>query len=352
MNTATQLIKKQIDEALIEFFNEKRAAFAADGSQFDKEIDVLADFVLQGGKRVRPLLVAGAFLLQAEQMSPRVIKAAMAYELFHAGLLIQDDVMDQDRLRRGNPTVHTRYKNQFNKYNVEAAAAEHHGESIAMCIGDLSLSFGYELLVQGSKHDPQAFELVQRSLYQVYEGQILDITSNIYDVSLDDLIRQYYLKTAGYSFIGPMSLGGHLVKLTKEDRDCLEQLGEACGLAFQIIDDVICAFATEEETGKPKYSDFIKGKPTILTVVAEQKAQEHDKQYLQKHIGKTDLISAEGARLCQIITETGALEYAITTVRTYVDQAYAILEKLPDGKGRLILWDIVGYLDNKVKHYS
>jgi len=347
----TQQLKQQVDHALDNFFAHKHKQFSADGSTLYKQLDVLADFVLQGGKRLRPLLVLGGYLLGGSRVTPRIMKAALAYEIVHAGLLVHDDIIDQDDLRRGNPTVHRRIAGELgDDGDSHDTAAKHHGESIAICIGDLAISMACELLSEGSNYNPTVFSIFQRSLYRVYEGEILDVMTKTRATTIDDILRCYYLKTAWYSFIGPMQMGGSLAGLSSKTLELLQRLGNVSGLAFQILDDITGAFATEVEIGKPVYSDFKENKPTLLTVYALQHASQSDRQFVRDHLGTPSLTAADGSQITDIIKRSGALDYALETVRSYVTEAYDILKKLPcspSSKGRAVISDVVEYLSSK-----
>ncbi len=224
-----------------------------------------------GGKRLRPMLT----LLACSLYDPEYEKAlppALAVEVFHNFSLIHDDIMDNAALRRGNPTVHT-------KWDMPTAILS----------GDMALVEAYKLVMQVRDDlKIKAFELFSEMAKAVCEGQQLDMLFEKREqVGLEEYMEMIRLKTAvllGFS----LQIGALVGGASEKEAEKLRLFGEQIGLAFQVKDDYLDAFGEVSKLGKQIGGDIVANKKTflyvkVLELADAQTAAELQKLYMESH---------------------------------------------------------------------
>mgnify|MGYP000294704466 FL=1 len=227
-----------------------------------KLINAVRYSVLNGGKRLRSTLVYMGSEL-GKQNSQASDLAACAVEFIHCYSLIHDDLpaMDNDDLRRGQPTCHVKFN-----------------EATAILAGDALQPMAYELICSikdisdSTKVSMMKKLSVACSVDGMVEGQMKDIESRK-DFSPDDLDLMHQQKT-GRLIQTSLELGGLLAGIDEIDLRILTTYGEKIGLAFQIKDDIIDIESSSHESGKPQGSDVLNNKVTYPSLVGIQKSKE------------------------------------------------------------------------------
>jgi farnesyl diphosphate synthase len=221
--------------------------------------------VLDGGKRVRPLLVfAGGEVTGAEDDA--LDRAALAVEYVHAYSLAHDDMpcMDNDVLRRGKPTVHVAFD-----------------EATAMLAGDALQAEAFKVLAEGTLPAAQAASLM-RELAQasgttgMCGGQAIDLAAvGNMNMTFADLERMHRMKTGALLKASVLmgALSGQAALLTESTREALARYGDAIGLAFQVVDDILDVEASSADLGKTAGKDAAHGKPTYVSVLGLEAAK-------------------------------------------------------------------------------
>lgn len=224
----------------------------------------IAKFVV-AGKTIRGSLVMYAHNLFGKETPDPVLDAAAAMELIHAGLLIHDDIMDCDTIRRGMPTLQSQYE-QFAAIQKGNEVA-HFGMSQSVNIADLCYFLGYRLL---SSSGGSINQFVSKELSMVVFAQMQDVAGSHLPQSYDQnvVLDLYRYKTARYTFSLPMRLGAMLANADAHTFDSLERLGESLGLLFQIRDDELNAGGNAIITGKSAGSDSANHKQTLATIMS------------------------------------------------------------------------------------
>lgn len=219
---------------------------------------------LDGGKRVRPLLVfAAGDLFDADASA--LARAAAAIEMLHVYSLVHDDMpcMDDDALRRGKPTVHVKYD-----------------EATALLVGDALQSQAFLVLAEsGVINDPARQLAMIRLLAQaagstgMCGGQAIDLASVGVSLSLSDLEQMHRLKT-GALLRAAVLLGAWSGKaLSEREAVALDVYSHAIGLAFQVVDDVLDATADSATLGKTAGKDAADNKPTYVSILGLRESQ-------------------------------------------------------------------------------
>lgn len=206
--------------------------------------------VFAGGKRIRPILcLAACEALGGEEAD--ALPCACAVEVFHTSTLVHDDLpcMDDDDLRRGQPTCHIKY-----------------GEANAVLTGDAQMIMTFELAAKSPNPAATVTALAQAAGSQgVIAGQIVDLASEGQAADAETLDYIHLHKTADLIRVS-LELGAICAHASKEDIAALREFGECIGLAFQVIDDILDVTADQEKLGKPVGSDEGLDKLTYVRV--------------------------------------------------------------------------------------
>ena len=214
--------------------------------------------VLDGGKRLRPLLVLAASEA-ADGHTPAALRAACAVELIHAYSLVHDDMpcMDNDVLRRGKPTVHVAF-----------------GEAGALLAGDALQALAFELLTPESASDmayatqAELCRLLARAAGSegMAGGQAIDLASVGQPLNQAELQTMHQLKT-GALLRASVLMGAACGTCSPQARAALSQYGDAIGLAFQVVDDILDVVADSATLGKTAGKDAANYKPTYVSLL-------------------------------------------------------------------------------------
>jgi geranylgeranyl diphosphate synthase type I len=283
--------------------------------------------VLAGGKRLRGALVHYGYKAASGRLDPRIIKPAIAAELFHSSLLIHDDVMDKDEIRRGQPSFFKVYADRAQKQkHIDPL---HYGYSQAIVAGDVLLSFAFDALSDTTFPQEVIIDAVKTmndTVGIVYQGQFLDILlSHTKDATEKDVRQIHSLKTASYSFQFPLRIGAILAGASRPQLNALERYALPVGIAFQIQDDILGMFGTEEEVGKPVDTDLKEGKQTLLVIWALKNASPAQRKRLKQALGNPRAGRRMLADARSIITETGALERSMKQAEKLVAEGKSAL---------------------------
>lgn len=220
-------------------------------------------FLSIGGKRIRPVLCLMGNELFGD-INPDAWEVASAIELFHNFTLVHDDIMDKAPLRRGKPTVHTKYN-----------------EATAILAGDVLVIKAYEALNRiDASLLHRIFYLFNKTAVEVCEGQQLDMDFESREiVAFDEYLNMITLKTS-VLIAASLQLGGILGGGSLGNLELLYEAGKKIGLAFQVQDDFLDAFGNPEKFGKRIGGDIRTNKKTFLLIQALEAANPSQKQEL------------------------------------------------------------------------
>jgi geranylgeranyl diphosphate synthase type II len=282
-----------------------------------------------GGKRIRP-----ALCLMAAQMfngiNDDAFHAAMAVELFHNFTLIHDDIMDKAPLRRGKLTVHEKY-----------------GLTTGILSGDVMGIFSYHCLGKvNPKHLPEVFTIFNKTAIEVCEGQQWDMDFEVQDeVDIDDYLKMISLKTS-VLLAASLQMGAILGGADKENALNLYEFGKNLGIAFQLQDDYLDTFGSEEKIGKKPGGDIRANKKTFLMLKSRALANESDLLVMDEMIGKDDETKVEGIRNIYLNLNIDKLSKDI--INQYSESSFHYLDKinLPEEK-KLPLKQLASWLLNR-----
>ncbi|MDY6969999.1 MAG: polyprenyl synthetase family protein [Spirochaetota bacterium] len=344
-----QIIEKytnQIKEYINEFLNQQGDHFSSINSWGDDLITRLRRYS-SNGKLLRGSLVLLVLDLYKHPIDENALKISSALELFHSALLIHDDIMDNDKLRRGLPAMHYQFQ-QFGE-SRDFSDAKSFGSSMGICVGDMCIFLGFILissLTVNSEYKSSILELISREFASVGLGQMQDVyfSHSPVDPTEEDICQLYLYKTARYSFSLPLCLGGMLVSLPVGELNIMEKFGEALGIIFQIKDDELELFGNMDGFGKPVGSDIEEGKKTLYyTTLMRLCTEDERKNFLNINSNKN--ITIETIRFIQDIMEKYHIHEIIKAVyNQYQLKAQEFLSELElEDKDKLVLQDLISY---------
>ncbi|MFG1946014.1 polyprenyl synthetase family protein [Nonomuraea sp. NPDC048826] len=320
------LLAPRIDERLAGFLEDWRPPVA--DPDVAAAYQLLVDFILGGGKRIRPQLCYWGWRGAGGDDCDEIISAAAALELCHAGLLIHDDIMDGSDLRRGQATIHRSLARLH-----EGPGAEAFGQAGGILLGTLSLSWSDALLSSCDVAPARlraAHHLFDAMRTEVISGQYLDMLTQLRaGASVEQALTTIRFKTAKYTVERPLQIGGALAGAEPALLRAYTRFGVPLGEAFQLRDDVLGTFGSSGETGKSALDDLREGKHTVLIAHALARATPKQLACLETWHGNPELGDEQAAELRQILLETGALAEVESMIDERVREAVEALDAAP-----------------------
>lgn len=323
-------VRAEVDQRLAALFEGKLAEARRHGPDVEAMVEAVRDLTMRGGKRFRPaLLLAG--LRAADATAPAEIahEAGVALELLQTYLLVHDDWMDQDDVRRGGPSVHAMLIRRFGE--------RHAGESAAILAGDWAAATALEAMARAPaapERLPAAMVAFARIQQDAICGQQLDLAGRPEDVE-----AMHDLKTGSYTVRGPLQLGATLGGAPPAVAAALDRFARPLGVAFQLRDDLLGAFGDPGETGKPSATDVRAGKRTMLLTEALARADEAGRRAIERVVGRRGATDDEVARVVELFESTGARRAVESRLDALVASAAQALEGAPiadDGRACLL----------------
>ncbi len=210
---------------------------------------------------------------------------AAAIELIQSGLLIHDDIIDNDYLRRNQPTIFAQYQQL-----TSVPSKIWLGKSLAICLGDICYFLAFKLINQARFAQlvkNKITTVVGDEIIKVGFGQMEDVFygQSLTDPNLDQITNIYRFKTARYTFYLPISLAIITTGFNQLSINNFEPYAEAAGMIFQITDDLINLFSSESISGKSLYSDLTDNKKTLIRYFILKQADQADRKKLIKIFG-------------------------------------------------------------------
>lgn len=310
------------------FFEEVKKEEVPKGLHKQKIVDVLEDFVSKG-----KLLRGTLFLLTAELLGGKITKEllniACGIELVHSGLLIQDDIIDRDRTRRGGESVFVHYENEGK--DLHLSDLYHYGISIAIVASDAAFFLANELFSSSSTNKlPDLVRFYSHEIYLVAlaEGLDSELGQSKSEPSKDDIYTVYKYKTARYTFVLPFTIACIVTDTTNENKVILEQIGEAAGTVFQIKDDVIGLLGDEQTIGKPVGSDIRENKKTLIRSLLYERAGKAEQEELDRAFGNSELTSEQIERVKQLCGLYGVEKEMNANMEKIMEKVWELIKEL------------------------
>jgi len=295
-------------------------------------LKAIAYYPAAGGKRLRPVLT----LAVADAVSPGSSRQALPFgcglELVHNFTLIHDDLMDEDSVRRGRPTLHTVWN-----------------EASAINAGDILFALSFEVMTRTEADDATVRTLVQeaaRTVFEIGEGQQWDMDFEEAEpggVTEDEYLRMVEFKTA--RLFEMASKGG--ARVAGADDALTEDMGmfaREMGIGFQIWDDYLDIFADQEKLGKDVGSDIRNGKHTIMAIRTLGSAGPEDRATFLRAFGNGEASDEQMEAAIDVMQRTGAIDHARSMAENYAGRAEDRLRALPPSEHREFLRGLIYYM--------
>jgi geranylgeranyl diphosphate synthase type I len=317
---------KPVDSFIDEILRPRRPEVLYDASRH---------LVMAGGKRLRPFLTIKS--CEAVGGDPTdAIPFAAAFEILHNFTLVHDDVMDNDAMRRGTPTVHTKW-----------------GVPMAIAAGDLLFAKVFEAMTtyapeaMNAKRVKTCIEIATAATIELCEGQVLDISfPNTADVTEDDYIMMVGGKTSAL-FRACAEVGAIVGGGKKRQVKAIGQFAWDAGIAFQLMDDYLGTTADEKTLGKPVGSDLREGKKTLIILHALRKAKPRQKEKIIAVLGNPSATKQEIDETNRLLKEIGSIDYTLKRADKYIETSKRHINTLPGSEAKSDLLALIDYFTNR-----
>lgn len=280
--------------------------------------DILKKYC-KGGKCIRGYLVNLGYNVLANHHEGNIIYASIAYELFETGILAHDDIIDRSPIRRMAPSLHV------------ALGNEHKGLSRSLCVGDACILMANAFLMESNFPVDVRLKALQHQVKifsHTLSGELNDIDLSYADTYYEkDILDMYILKTSLYTISGPLMLGSILAGASDDTIEVLRIFGLNLGIAFQIVDDILGIFGSENIIGKSVTSDACEGKKSILTLYFNQNSTEQKYKEFYSIYGKRDINLTEMNKIREILMSCGVLDYAKEKANYYSNRACSVAKQ-------------------------
>ena len=277
-----------------------------------KLYDAAGHLIVNGGKRLRPYMVIKSCQILKGKVS-NAMPAASAVEMVHNFTLVHDDIMDNDEIRHGVPTVHKKF-----------------GMPIAILAGDVLFSKAFQVITDSKLSSSATIQLVSRlakACVDVCEGQLLDVkmAEERKIPSQAEYITMVGKKTAAL-FDVSCAMGAICATNKIKDISNLSSFGRNLGIAFQITDDLIGVMGDSKITKKPVGNDLREGKKSLPILMAIKLAKGNEKKIILKAFGNSKISRNDLNKAVDIIRSLGIEENVRKQALKYAEKAEKSLE--------------------------
>jgi geranylgeranyl pyrophosphate synthase len=285
-----------------------------------------------GGKRLRPIIC----YLSAEAVGgsrEKALSTAIAIELIHNASLVHDDIIDDNYIRRKNPSNPAMY-----------------GEKTAVIIGDLLLGLSCEMLARCEM--PEVVSLVSNAISDTAMGEYLEFRlRNLQEATEQSYMEVAELKTAA-TFMASTEAGAMLGGGNKVEIDSLHNYGKSLGIAYQIQDDILDICGETAKTGKPVGLDIKNGERTLLVIHALNHSEYQEKEYIEAILSRDrEPGSFDIDKVREILVNSGSIDYALRLSEGFVRTAINCIAELEDSEAKQKLQFIADFSVERINNY-
>lgn len=342
-----QLLDIEIERVL----SDLEGRMAGRGTGFDA-LGAAMRRAIRGGKRWRPALVVSTFhaLGGDADRCPALFPVAAAYELLHTALVVHDDVIDRDTVRRGIPNISGEFRVRALDHGADAAGSALLGDTAGILAGDLLLHAAQRIVALADVDADvrrQLLDQLDDAVVVSAAGELADVEHAILDTAgADAILAATHDKTAVYSFCAPLRAGATLAGAGADVDHALEAFGTRLGLAYQLVDDLIGAFGTSSQAGKPEGADLRESKKTPLIAFARDSTDWADVEgaLALAHTGPIALRNAQDA-----LSRSGARTGLQVLIHDTLKEANAIAHTAPlTEAARAMLFDLTTAVEGRI----
>lgn len=290
--------------------------------------EVTAHLIEAGGKRVRPLLtIAAARLLGYEGTHHQLLAATV--EFIHTATLLHDDVVDESRQRRGRPTANLLWDNKS-----------------SVLVGDYLFARSFQLMTETGSM--RVMEILASASATIAEGEVLQLTAAQDLATTEDIYLQVVRGKTAALFSAATEVGAVIAGGDAAQVRAFFDYGDALGIAFQIVDDILDYSGTTETIGKNTGDDFRERKLTLPVIKAVAAADQAERAFWQRTIEKGDQRDGDLDEALAILARHNAIDAARADALDWAGRAKSALSALPAGEIRALLSDLADFVVARV----
>jgi octaprenyl-diphosphate synthase len=285
--------------------------------------EVTAHLVEAGGKRVRPMMTLAAARMCGYD-GPYHIHLAATVEFIHTATLLHDDVVDESDQRRGRPTANLLWDNQS-----------------SVLVGDYLFSRSFQLMVETGSL--RVLDILANASATIAEGEVLQLTAAADLATTEEIYFKVVRGKTAALFSAAMEVGGVIAGADDVKVQALFDYGDALGIAFQIVDDLL-DYGGTDVIGKNTGDDFRERKLTLPVIRAIAAADADERAFWDRTIGRGRQDDGDFDRAMAILTKHGSLHATRDTALEWAARAKGALAPLPDHDLKTMLSDLADYV--------
>lgn len=281
----------------------------------------LEEFVLRKGKRLASCSTLLTYKGYTGKVNEKILDVCVGIELYRHAILLHDDLVDMDKLRRGGNTLHQKFMKSYAPYTPRF------GEGTAIFTGNIAYSLALKSILDSGFPDEKVsnvLRLLSEGYREINESQILDLLFEFKNVDVNEW-KVMAGKRAASLFKVTILAGAVLGDAPEEDYLRLSEAAENMGYSFDIQDDIIDSFAPRNQYGRPPCVDIATGKKPLHVIYALNSADREKSEALRCLLGKPNLNRGEIALVRKLFRQSGGLDAAKKKSRKYAEQARILL---------------------------
>lgn len=286
--------------------------------------EVTAHLVEAGGKRLRPMLTLAAARMCGYEGEHHV-KLAATVEFIHTATLLHDDVVDESERRRGRPTANLLWDNKS-----------------SVLVGDYLFARSFQLMVE--TESLRVMDILANASAVIAEGEVLQLTAAQDLATTEAIYLQVVRGKTAALFAAAMEVGGVIAAAPEPQVQALRAYGDALGIAFQIVDDLLDYGGTDAAIGKNTGDDFRERKLTLPLIKAVAQADAEERAFWTRVIEKGDQRDGDLSQAMALMERHGAMQAARDDALWWADTARRALDVLPVHPLRAMLQDLATYV--------
>ena len=344
-------IKPEIDRRLDNIYESDRKSLKEYGLFGKEAVGKIIEFS-KLGKSLR----GGIFLLSCEIFGlsnrEQVLDIACAIEIIQSSLLIHDDIIDNDFLRRGKLSVFAQYIPLAERIKIKDTVS--FSKSMGICVGDIGFFYGMELFQKTTIKARLNNDVMGKMLWEIMIVGIAQMNDVYYGnlkkcPDYSEIENVYIYKTARYTFFLPLVLGAMISEKDKSVQKILEEIGICAGILYQIRDDEMGIFSDEKTIGKSLGSDLRENKKTMIRHFLYKMAKRHEIQKMDQIFGKDKITAGDISYIKKVSESVNLNGYLNSLKNKYRQKAYDLIKKLNMQKYKNILYEMVDFASSRKK---
>lgn len=286
--------------------------------------EVTAHLVEAGGKRLRPLLTLAAAKLCGYDGDYHIHLAATV-EFIHTATLLHDDVVDESGQRRGRPTANLLWDNKS-----------------SILVGDYLFSRSFQLMVETGSI--RVLDILANASATIAEGEVLQLTASNNLATDEEIYLQIVRGKTAALFAAATEVGGVIAGAPQDHVDALRDYGDALGICFQIVDDLLDYSGAAETMGKNVGDDFHEGKMTLPVIKAVAQADPEERAFWSRTLEKRKIEDGDLENALSLLDKYDTLTETRAEATRWAEQARGALARLPQSELRDTLGDLLNYV--------